>query len=367
MKVIDRYLVVHTLWGILLVLSFLIILVSLMELLMQVNQLGKGDYGMQDAFAYIALTIPKRMVELIPVSILLGSIISLGMLSDRNELTAMQASGISPLRICGSVLFLGAGFVLITFFIAEYIAPTFDQQARIRRSKAIYAERIKITKSGFWARHGEAFIHVKKTIAGGTAAELDIFQLDAQGRLHSYIHARQAVISENGTWLLFDTEEKIFTDQGITSARKKHRSLKSFLSAQQVAILELPADSLSLSDLFHYIQGLKQRGQNAERYALAFWQKMSWPFASLAMILISLTFIFGHVREISSGTRILLACMVGVGIYLLNHIIGSLGVLLNLHPASVTMLPILIIAIVSIALLRRLQGKRGDTGGAKNS
>jgi lipopolysaccharide export system permease protein len=362
MKTIDRYLAFNTLWGILLVLFFLIIFISFMELLLQINYVGRGNYTMQDAFIFIVLTIPKRTVDFVPVSILLGSIISLGILADRYELVAMQASGISPFRICGSMLALAAFFVLACFFVAEFIAPPFDQNARIRRSKAIYSKQITVTKRGFWARHGKSFIHVGKTLSGGQAADIEIYTLDEKGKLHSFIQARNAVIAENGNWTLFDTKEKVFGSHGITTGQKKHLTLPSFLNSQQVSVLELPPDSLSLSDLHRYIQGLEVRGQNSERYALAFWQKLSMPLANLAMMLLSLTFIFGHKREISSGARIVLATVVGVGIYLLNHIFGNIGLLMNLHPAFISLLPILIIAGASLVMFQNLHGKKKNQG-----
>ena len=194
MKIIDRYIALHTAWGVMLVLSLFIILFSLMELLSQINDLGKGNYQMWDAFVFVILTIPKRIVDLFPVCMLLGSIIALGVLADRFELVAMQFSGVSEQRIAWSVLSTGVIFMLLVMVIAEFVAPRLDQQARIRRSQAIYGKGIMMTKGGFWTRHGDSFIHVGQTIADGQAADVEIYEFDKDRRLRRFIHAREAGI-----------------------------------------------------------------------------------------------------------------------------------------------------------------------------
>ena len=355
MKIIDRYIGLHTIWGVLLILSLLVILFSFMELMVQINDVGKGSFRLPDAFIFVILTVPKRIVDLLPVCIMLGSIIALGLLADRQELTAMQASGVSIQRICWAVLATGAVFMLAALVIAEFFAPPFDQQARIKRSQLIYGKGIMLTKSGFWARHGRTFIHVGQTFSGGRAADVDIYELDQQGRLLNFTHAREATISADRKWLLKDIKQKSFTDQGIQTKNIPNASLDAFLSIDQVGILELPPGSLSISDLFQHIRGLRERGQNANRYELAFWQKLSLPFTILAMLLLALTFIFGPTRAVTAGRRIIQAALVGIGLYLLNQVIGHVGLLFDLHPALTTMVPLIAILGISIGLLRNIR------------
>ena len=60
LKLIDIYLGRSTLRGFILVLSVLIVLFSFLELLVQLNDVGKGTYRLQDAFLFVAMTIPAR-------------------------------------------------------------------------------------------------------------------------------------------------------------------------------------------------------------------------------------------------------------------------------------------------------------------
>ncbi len=196
MKIIERYIALHTLWGVLVVLSLFAIVFSFMELLIQINDVGKGSYQLSDAFIFVAATLPKRIVDLLPICILLGGIIALGVLADRYELIAMQSSGISAQRISWSVLSAGAVLVLAAFLIAEFVAPSLDQFARIRRSQAVYGKGIMLTRGGFWTRHGNAFVHVGQTLSNASAADVNIYEYDDQGRLRRYVHASEASIQK---------------------------------------------------------------------------------------------------------------------------------------------------------------------------
>ncbi len=354
MKIIDRYLATHTIRGVLLVLSLFIILFSFLELLAQLNDVGKGNYRIADAFMFVAYTIPARTVDLMPVCILLGSIVALGLLADHNELVAMQAAGISVKRICGSVLAGGAVILLLTMFLTQFVAPPLEQYARTRRSKALYGKGIMMTKNGFWARHGRSFIHVGKTLSENKAADIEIYEHDRQGRLRSFTRARGATITEDNQWRLDGINQIRFSEQGIQTLKPDGITIHSFLSPEQMGILELPPGSLSLSDLYRFVRGLRKRGQNAQRYSLALWQKLTLPVTIAAMVMLSLAFIFGPTRSITAGRRIVMAAMAGIGIYLIYQIAGHLGLLLELPPAVTTLTPALVVLVGSVKLLGRI-------------
>ncbi|MGI9570593.1 MAG: LptF/LptG family permease, partial [Desulfobulbia bacterium] len=183
MKTLDRYIGVRFIQCFLLVIFILVSLFSFLELVAQLDDIGKGNYQLLDVFAYIGLTIPRRVLDMVPMAALLGSIIALGMLADKGELIVMRASGLSVQRICFSVLATGALLMLATGILEEYVAPPMEQHARLSRSLAISDTGILLTKDGFWARQGNSFIHVGKTLSGGIATGLDVYEGDKEGGL----------------------------------------------------------------------------------------------------------------------------------------------------------------------------------------
>jgi lipopolysaccharide export system permease protein len=354
MRILDRYIGTRFLGGFLLLLCILFSLFTFVELLTQLDNVGKRNFHVQDAFFFVALNTPRRIYDLIPMSALLGSIIALGVLADRGELLAMQAAGVSVRRICGTVLVTGALLIPAVVALGEFVAPPLEQSARTLCLRALSDPGVLPTKQGFWARRGNACIHVARSFGGEAAADVDIFERDDQWRITRVVHASRATISPNRRWLLQDVTERTIADEDIKTQGLPSLELDSFLSPAQVAVLQLPPDTMSARDLYHYIRALRERGQNASTYALALWQKITMPVATGTMILLSLTFVFGPPRERTPGFRIMMGCMVGVAFFLANQVMGRLGLVLEFHPAVATMTPIAAILAVAVWLLRRI-------------
>lgn len=354
MKTLDRHIGVSFLRSFLMIFTILVALFSLLELMSQLDDVGKGNYQVNDVLLFIGLTLPRRMLELMPISTLLGSVVALGILADHNELLAMQASGLSVRRICWSVFAAGTILILLTAMLAEIVVPPLDQLARKKRALAVSGSGFTLTKQGFWARRNSTYIHVGKTHSGGIATDLNIFETDKTGRLEKYIHAREANIQDNNQWVLRAITRKTFTDQGITTTHLPSLRLDSFLSSDQIEVLEIPADSLSSSDLYRYAGAMRASGQNADRYLLALWRKLGVPLTTGAMVLLSLPFIFGSTRRVSAGKRIMLGSFVGIVFYFADQVIVYLGLLLRLNPMIVALTPVILISGLALWKLRQI-------------
>lgn len=351
-KIFDRYIGQSTIRGFLLVLFMLVVLFSIFELLLQLDYVGKGAFDIGDAFSYVTLTIPKRIADLMPMAVLLGSVGALGMLSDNEELNAMQVAGVSAQRISAAVLATSMLLMSAVLFVSEFIAPPLDQYARTRRFQTIYGNDIMLTQHGFWVRQGSLFVYVDKTFAEGKASDIEVFEFDEAGLLRKFIQARNGRIQESNDWMLTDAKVTVFNEGHIDQKTQSEYRINDFLSSGQVAVLELPADSLSISGLHAYIQILARKGQNADRYVLAFWQKICSPLTTGVMALLSLTFIFGSTRVQNAWRRLFLAMLAGTLVYLMNQIFGQLSLVLLVSPLLMTLLPIGVILIVSLRLLR---------------
>jgi lipopolysaccharide export system permease protein len=354
MKTLDRHIGKSFLRSFVMIFIILVALFSLLELMSELDDVGKGNYKIKDVLFFICLTLPRRMLELMPISTLLGSVVALGLLADHGELLAMQAGGMSVRRICWSVFATGISLILLTGLLAELVVPPLDQLARKKRALAISRTGFTLTKQGFWARRNSTYIHVGKTHSGGNATDIDVFETDKMGRLKVYTHAREASIQNDNQWVLRSVTRKMFTEQGITSTHMPSMMLDSFLSADQVEVLEIPPDSLSSADLYRYAGALRESGQNADRYMLALWRKLGVPLTTGAMVLLSLPFVFGNNRRITAGKRIMLGSFVGIIFYFGEQVLVHLGLLLSLSPMITAMTPVILISGIALWKIRQV-------------
>src|SRR4051812_47770897 len=107
MTIINRYLALQIVMGLGIATAVLLPLFGFLDLLDQLDDVGKGTYQVKDAFLHTALLLPRRFIQLAPFIVLLGNVIALGRLAVGSELTALRVAGLSPTRISLAPLAVG--------------------------------------------------------------------------------------------------------------------------------------------------------------------------------------------------------------------------------------------------------------------
>jgi len=82
----------------------LIALFAFFDFMQEINDLGKGNYGLLQVLIFVALTIPGRIYEIIPLAVLLGSMLAIGQLSHSSELTIIRSAGYSIKKIAKTLV-----------------------------------------------------------------------------------------------------------------------------------------------------------------------------------------------------------------------------------------------------------------------
>src|SRR5512144_873408 len=210
MRILDRYIARRVFRGYGLILVILISAFSLIALVRELDSVGKGTYKASDAALYVLLTLPGWMVELAPAMALLGAIVGLGELAAGEELTVMQALGVSRARIAWPVLKSGLLVMVAVMGVQEFVAPNLNQLAFERRTQAISG--IESTRRGFWSRDGQRVVHVRRLLHGRIPSEIEIYQFDEKGWLRFVTWAKEAVIQNSNRWVLQDVRQQIITE-----------------------------------------------------------------------------------------------------------------------------------------------------------
>ena len=353
MKILDLYIGRNFLKFFAMIIVIPGVLFGFFELLSELDVVGKGSYTMADALLFIILTSPGRFLYLVPITALLAGIAALGRMADHSELVAMEAAGLSVLRISLSVLGASGVIMAVAVVSGELLVPPLEQNARIMRARAVSVRGVTFTQKGFWARRGSSFVHVAHLIGKDAAEDIDIFSFDEKGSLKTFVHAQNAVITGKDHWVLYNVTKKVVRGMAVETGTVDHLDLESFLSQDQVSALELPPETLSTPELLDYIQALEKSGQNADHYRLALWRKMSQPLSTGAMVMLALSFVFGSIRKRSAGLRITIGSFVGIALYFFDQITMHAGLMVGLNPAVVAFIPFLVITSLALIRLRR--------------
>jgi lipopolysaccharide export system permease protein len=354
MKILYRYIGARLAFGWLLVFLILAALFSILELVGQLDDIGKGNYRLPDAFLYVIYTTPGRMLNLAAVSSLLGSIVALSTLSASNELMAMRACGFSVFHIARVVLGAGLPIMLGVLLMDQFVVPPLEQQARINRELALSEAGTLLPAGGFWTRDGNRFVNVSSFTYDGGLVDVSIYEFDGEGKPTGCIFASNVEIGSDGQWAGREVRQISFSEQQCFDRKAATLPMGVFLKTRQAEILSITPAMLALDKLYQYIQTLRARGQNVDQFVLALWQKTTLPLKVGAMLLFSLPFVFSSAREAHQGRKITIGTIVGISYFYFDQALGYTGLLLGLHPAITTLLPLGIILLVSSWFLLRV-------------
>jgi len=349
--VLDRYIGKTIFNTIMMTLFMLVSLSGIIKFVDQLRKVGQGDYSAMGAGLYTLLSVPKDIEIFFPMAALLGALMGLGTLASRSELVVMQASGFTRLQIAAAVMKTAIPLVLLTMAIGEWVAPQGEQLARNFRSQALYGGSMLSVQNGVWAKDGHDFIFIERVVSDNQLAGVNIYHFDDANRLQTLRYAASASFN-NGIWRLAQVDESDLTDtKQIAGRQTLSGEWKTNLTPDKLGVVALDPESLSITGLYDYVRYLKQSGQEANRYLLNMWSKIFSPFSVAVMMLMAVSFIFGPLRSVAMGVRMITGISFGFLFYVLDQIFGPLSLVYSMPPLFGALLPSMAFLFISVALL----------------
>ena len=355
MKILARYLATETLVSSLFVFTALMTLYAFFDLLNELGSLGQGGYGLLNILAFVALSVPGHVYELLPVAALIGTLFALARMVANSEFTIMLVSGISIQRVAGYLMGVGLLFTALTFVFGELIAPVSERYAQQVKLTATHALVAQAFRSGLWVRDGQSFINIREVTPGNELRDVNIYAFDDAFRLQKISHAKQGDYLRDNRWRLQDITETQFGNGNVSVSHTPEEVWRSVLTPGIMSVLLVAPEKMSASNLWSYIQHLRKNKQTTERYEIALWSKLFYPLSAPVMMLIALPFAYHRPRSGAVGARVFAGIMLGLGYHLLNRLFAYLGLLNDWPPLISAVLPTLVFLLVAIAMIRKVQ------------
>lgn len=354
MTIADRYLLRALLAGLAATALLLLPLFGFFDLIGELDEVGKGSYSMLDALRVSAMLLPRRLIELAPFIVLLGSIAGLGYLASGSELVALFAAGFSVARLALLTIAMALLFSLTMLAMDQWLASPWQQQALAHRAAALQGHSGADPLRAVWWQEGTELIRVADLRAGRIALGIELFEFDHNGQLQRYRYAERADIGDDGSWQLLDVTDKDW--RGAPPLARYHSTSRWQPQLPTTAIAQLlqPPAQLAPLALVDQMRLLQQAGQQFKVYQRAFWQRLSAPLLAAAMGLLALPLCLGQGRSYNAAARLALASLGGLLVYLLQQIVHALGALADASPLLSSLLPTLLLLLLAwLAVLRR--------------
>ena len=322
------------------------------DVLQESGDLGKDGYGVGSMLAYVALLIPAHIYELLPLAVLIGGLIALSGLANNSELTVMKASGVSTRRFVKTLLGFGLVFAILTAVLGEWVAPKSQQ----------YAERLKnhvqnsngpVGQSGVWIKNDGRYINFGELLPDLSVRNLTVYSHNAEYELSQALHADSAHNIGGNQWQLKQVAITDLSAKATKTSTQAQATLTLEVDDAVLRALQVQPEQMSLLALGDYIEHLKANHQQSERYEIAWWRKLTYPIAALAMALIALAFTPQATRRTNTTIKLFIGIFVGVGFHFANRFFAFSAQLYNFAPSIAAILPTLLFLIGAIYWIRR--------------
>lgn len=357
MKRLDAYVARTVGYTMVLAITGLIGILTLFTFLEQMQDV-EDNYTVFNAAMFVLYSIPRMFYETIPYAAMIGCLSGLGLLATNSELVVMRASGVSTWAISWSAMVPALALVLIGLFVGEFIVPDVERVARNDRERALSDENEITPKFGYWYREGDVYMHFDEVGQSGVLAGVSHYYFDAEDRLYRTLFAERAVyhdVRENERyWLLENViTTDLYTDHTevheFTSDRWNTGLSPDVLSTE---ILVQP-DKMSIGELYAKIRYMKEQDLNSSKFELGYWRKVLQPLATIGLVFVAISFIFGPLREATMGMRVVTGLIIGIIFKFVQDLLSPATLVFGFEPIIATLGPISLCFVAGYILLRR--------------
>lgn len=325
------------------------------------EEIGDTDenYSVINALSFILYSMPTSVYELLPFTALGGALIGLGVLASNNELVVMQAAGVSIWRIVWSVLKPTILIMLLGLLLGEFIAPPLEQLAQSNKAVQQSGNDSISSERGTWRKVGNEYIHINAIAPGGERLYgITRYEIGDERNIvaSSFAESGSYVAEEDSSyWRLSNVVESSFGTGSISTQQYLQEDWHIDLSPELLSVLLVEPDRQSISGLYRFAQFFEGEGLDSATYFLAFWKKLLQPLATLVLVILAISFVFGPLRESTMGFRVFVALGIGLVFTIMQRLMEPASLLYGFSPLLAVMTPILICAALGLILMRRVR------------
>jgi lipopolysaccharide export system permease protein len=241
---------------------------------------------------YFLVKLPGYLFFAIPLSILMGGMLSLMMMARNSEIIAMQANGIDALSVARPMLVIGSVASLVMFMVNETVIPWSNSESEhIQRVIEGKADTPFFKRDQIWIRSPNSITHIGRfDKSQQTLEHISIIRWDKNYDFTERIFADKAKWWDN-QWVFYGINRTIRSSDGqFRVDTLPSASVRLKQSPADFDRVEKVAKEMNLTQLGAYIDKLNEEGQAPTRYVVDWHDKISFPLVCLIMSALSVPF-----------------------------------------------------------------------------
>ncbi len=309
------------------VLAF-VLLYLVVDFFDRLNVLLKNHATAAAAARYFLFKIPLMVTQIMPPAMLTAMLLSLGMLSRRNEIIALRASGVSLPQTALPLLSLAAAVSVGTLVWNETVVPYCTREYQHVNNVEIRkrAQRGILSDREIWYHGTDGFYNIdhidarRQTIFG-----LTIYKTDTRFDLRTIVQVASAQWTD-GRWVSTDAVARtIAADGGITTVQLDAHDVVIRETLNDFLEVHREPEELSYLALRQRIDDLTRKGIDAANYLVDLHMKLAVPFASLVLACVAVPLAGRVQRHASVAAIVATGLVLGFSYWVVLGLTNSLG------------------------------------------
>jgi LPS export ABC transporter permease LptG/LPS export ABC transporter permease LptF len=259
---------------------------------------GTATWGM--LATYFFYQTPQFVYYIIPLSVLLAALVTIGMLTKNSELIVMKACGISLYRVALPMLVCAVAAGAVLFALEETVLGPWNRQAESIRHVmrgGLPQTFDVINRRWMVSSDGDIYHYVYFDPRTRQLSGLSIYEFsDEMRRLDRRVFAERAIYLGGGNgstdgWHAEQGWVRTFRDDGDTASFSPFAESTITVEPAAYFVTQTPEPKyMSYSQLKGYIERLKTSGLDVVEQQVELARKVSFPFVTLIMTLIAVPF-----------------------------------------------------------------------------
>ncbi len=314
MKKLDTYILKQFILKFLFSMAAFLVVFVLVDLIDRLDKFIDADMSRNEIFRYYLLTLPWFVSIATPMSLLLSTVFSLGVLQKRNEITAIKASGISIRRFCFSLLIMGVLFSVLSFYFDNEVVTQSMHTRTLLEDKYFKSNRKPHIRKQHIHRQisaDEILVIHRYLFKQKTARNVSIQKFDGSNLISRLDAQEMKWNQEELLWHIPFYTTRLWNDSGslLYSTAASDTTLKLNFTPVDLTKESVKPEEMNYAELAGFVEKLKENGIREPRWEVNLHFKTAFACSSFLMILFGLSL---SVRKPRSNMA------VGIGVSILT-------------------------------------------------
>lgn len=309
-----------------LTLAVLILIYHVIDLIEKTRIFSRHHFSASLIVQYFLYKFPKMIFDLLPLSALLTTLVTLGTFSRDNEVTAWQSVGVSPFRLTLPLLVFGIFLSLTVYLLNGALVPLSYQRAEAIRQNKIFKKNRTVVQNQLWFQLGhQRFFHVQMIDPDQTKMEgVALYFLADDFSVSRQIEAK-SLVYEKKEWVFMEGVEKIFKDQSVAASLFDRKTILLGQTPDDFNASAINPDEMTYRGLTDSINRLSKNGLDSTRYRVYRHGKRAFPWVNFLMILIGIPFSIQRGPSAPLGRGVAISLTIGFSYWILYSLGMTLG------------------------------------------